>query len=37
MAELRVISIRKGSSMCLVTQSRRELAPGDKAYARNGY
>lgn len=37
MAELRVISTRKGSSMCLVTQSRRELSPGDKAYARNGY
>lgn len=37
MAELRVISTRKGSSMCLVTQSRRELAPGDKAVARKGY
>lgn len=37
MAELRVIQARKGSSMCLVTQSRRELAPGDKAFARNGY
>ena len=37
MAELRVISTRKGSAMCLVTQSRRELAPGDKAIARKGY
>jgi hypothetical protein len=37
MAELRVVSVRKKSAMCLVTNSRRELEAGDKAYARNGY
>jgi len=37
MAEIRVVSVRKGSSMCLVTTSRREIEAGDKAYGRNGY
>lgn len=37
MAELRIISVKKGSSMALVTASRREIEIGDKAYARKGY
>ena len=37
MAELRVVSVRKKTAMCLVTSSRREIEAGDKAYARNGY
>jgi hypothetical protein len=36
-AELRVVSVRKKSAMCLVTTSRREIDPGDKAFARTGY
>jgi hypothetical protein len=37
MAELRVIQVRKNSAMALVTASRREIEPGDKAVARSGY
>jgi hypothetical protein len=37
LAELRVISVKKGSAMALVTTSRREIELGDKAYARKGY
>lgn len=36
-AELRVIEVKKKTSMCLVTASRREIENGDKAYARKGY
>lgn len=36
-AELRVISLRKNSAMTIVTVSRREIEPGDKAVARSGY
>lgn len=36
-AELRVIEVRKTSSMALVTASRREIEAGDKAVARSGY
>ncbi|MBX3219244.1 MAG: LysM peptidoglycan-binding domain-containing protein [Labilithrix sp.] len=37
LAELRVISIKKGTAMALVTTSRREIELGDKAFARKGY
>lgn len=37
LAELRVIHVKKGSSMALVTTSRREIELGDKAFARKGY
>ena len=36
-AELRVINLRKKTAMCIVTASRREIDPGDKAVARKGY
>lgn len=36
-AELRVIRVRKNSSMVLVTASRREIEPGETAVARKGY
>ena len=36
-AELRVISVRKHTAMCLVSSSRREIENGDIAYARKGY
>lgn len=36
-AELRVINVRKGNAMCIVTNSRREIEAGDKAYSRKGY
>jgi hypothetical protein len=36
-AELRVINMRKNTAMCIVTSSRREIDPGDKAVARSGY
>jgi hypothetical protein len=36
-AELRIISVKKKSSMALVTASRREIEQGDQAYARKGY
>lgn len=37
LAELRVISVKKGTSMALVTTSRREIEQGDLATARKGY
>jgi hypothetical protein len=37
MAELRVISVRKHTSMCLVTNSKHEIEAGDKAFARKGF
>jgi hypothetical protein len=37
LAELRVINVRKGTSMCIVTASRHEIEAGDKAFARKGY
>lgn len=37
LAELRVISVRKNSALCLVTASRREIEPGDAAFSRKGY
>jgi hypothetical protein len=37
LAELRVINVKKHTSMALVTTSRREIELGDKAYARKGY
>lgn len=37
LAELRVIHVKKGSSMALVTTSRREIELGDKVVARRGY
>jgi hypothetical protein len=36
-AELRVINVRKHTSMAIVTSSRREIEAGDRAYARKGY
>ena len=36
-AELRVLGVQKKSATCLVTQSRREIEPGDLAMARKGY
>ena len=36
-AELRVVNVKKKTAMCIVTQSRREIEPGDQAYARKGY
>ena len=37
LAELRLINVKKRTSMALVTTSRREIELGDKAYARKGY
>lgn len=37
LAELRVVNVRKGTSMALVTTSRREIEAGDRAFARRGY
>ncbi len=37
MAELRVINVRKKTSMAVVTTSRREIESGDKCVARKGY
>lgn len=37
LAELRVIQVKKGTAMTLVTASRREIELGDKAFARKGY
>ena len=37
LAELRVINVKKGTAMALVTTSRREIEQGDRAYARKGY
>lgn len=36
-AELRVVSIRKHTAMCVVSASRREIEVGDPAFARKGY
>ena len=36
-AELRVVSLKKDSSACLVTQSRLEIEPAELAVARKGY
>jgi hypothetical protein len=36
-AEIRVITTRQRSAMCVVTASRREVEPGDSAFARKGY
>ncbi len=36
-AELRVLNVQKNSATCLVTQSRREIEPGELAVARKGY
>lgn len=36
-AEIRIINVRKHTSMALVTQSRQELEAGDKAFARKGF
>lgn len=36
-AELRVLNVQKKSATCLVTQSRREIEPGEIAVARKGY
>jgi len=36
-AELRVISVKKQTAMCIVTTSRREIEAGDKAFSRKGY
>jgi hypothetical protein len=36
-AELRVLTTRKDTAMCLVTQSRVEIEVDDVAYARKGY
>ncbi len=35
--ELRVLSVRKNSAMCVVTGSRTEIEQGDKVVARKGY
>ncbi|MDB4942939.1 MAG: hypothetical protein JWP97_2473 [Labilithrix sp.] len=37
LAELRIINVRKHTSMAIVTSSRKELEAGDKAFARKGY
>ena len=37
LAELRVINVKKATSMALVTLSRREIDIGDNAFARKGY
>lgn len=36
-AELRVINVKKNTSMALVTTARREIEVGDHAFARKGY
>jgi len=37
LAELRVISVRKKTAMCIVIQSRHEIEAGDQAIARKGF
>ena len=37
MAEIRVISVKENTSLCIVTDARRELSPGDAIVARKGY
>jgi hypothetical protein len=36
-AEIRVVRVRKDSATCLVTQSKKELASGDRWRAKKGY
>jgi hypothetical protein len=36
-AELRVISVRENSAVCVVVNARREVEPGDPAVTRKGY
>ena len=36
-AEIRIINVRKHTSMALVTASKKELEAGDKAFARKGF
>jgi LysM domain len=36
-AELRVISVKKKTAMCVVTDARREIENGDKAFLRKGF
>jgi LysM domain len=36
-AELRVISVREDTALCVVMDARREVEPGDAAIARKGY
>jgi hypothetical protein len=36
-AELRVVSVREGTALCLVMNARREIESGDLAVARKGY
>ena len=36
-AEIRIINVRKHTSMALVTSSKKELEAGDKAFARKGF
>lgn len=36
-AELRVLSLKKNTAACIVTQSRVEIEPNDRAVARKGY
>ncbi len=37
LAELRVINVRKQTAMCIVTNSKKEVEAGDKAFARKGF
>jgi hypothetical protein len=34
---MRVISLKKDSATCLLTHSRKEIEPYDRAVARKGY
>jgi LysM domain len=36
-AELRVISVRENSAMCVLMSARREVEPGEAVHARKGY
>ena len=36
-AELRVVTVRDHSAMCVVTTARREIEPGDPVFLRKGY
>jgi hypothetical protein len=36
-AEMRVISVKKGTATCLLTASRSEIEPFDRVVARKGY
>ena len=35
--EIRVITVRKNTSLAIVTAARREIEAGDQAFARKGY